>query len=153
MIINKFTFTLCNANSEEASTSATGGVEKVVYPPMSKEEIEEWMEHIPVFVVTEQPENDYSVSYFFLNRFRANSLRWREAQESSTLTPEIAHATIHNGPRRNLPSSNNPATKFHFHIAQMRMPKTHAEVEDVITLLPMYFSMENVTAIHETSAC
>ena len=72
-------FTLCNANSEEASTSATGGVEKVVYPPMSKEEIEEWMEHIPVFVITDQPKNDYSISYFFLNPLQANSLRWRVA--------------------------------------------------------------------------
>jgi len=69
---------LCHANREEASTSAAGGVEKV---PMSKEEIEEWMEHIPVFAVTDskgsgvvlKPENDSSIFYFFLNPLQANA--------------------------------------------------------------------------------
>jgi hypothetical protein len=48
---------------------------------MSKEEIEEWLEHIPVFAVTDsngagvvlKPENDTSVFYFFLNPMQANA--------------------------------------------------------------------------------
>jgi len=48
---------------------------------MTKKEIEEWMEHIPVFAVTDQtgagvvlrPENDTSVFYFFLNPAQANA--------------------------------------------------------------------------------
>lgn len=48
---------------------------------MTKQEIEEWMEHIPVYAVTDQngagvvlkPENDSSVFYFFLNPLQANA--------------------------------------------------------------------------------
>ena len=48
---------------------------------MSQQEIEEWMEHIPVFAVTDKegagvilkPENDSSVFYFFLNPLQANA--------------------------------------------------------------------------------
>lgn len=51
------------------------------YPPMTQKEIEEWMEHIPVFAVTDsngagvvlRPENDTSVFYFFLNPLQANA--------------------------------------------------------------------------------
>jgi len=51
------------------------------YPAMTKEEIEEWLEHIPVFAVTDsngagvvlRPENDTSVFYFFLNPNQANA--------------------------------------------------------------------------------
>lgn len=52
------------------------------YPAMSQEEIEEWLEHIPVFAVTDssgagvvlKPENDTSsVFYFFLNPIQANA--------------------------------------------------------------------------------
>ena len=54
------------------STSEEG---KTTYPAMTKEEIEEWLEHVPVFAVTDsngagvvlRPENDTSVFYFFLN--------------------------------------------------------------------------------------
>ena len=48
---------------------------------MTQQEIEEWMEHIPVFAVTDsqgagvvlRPENDTSVFYFFLNPLQANA--------------------------------------------------------------------------------
>ena len=64
-------------NSDEGST-ATG----VKYPALSQDEIEEWLEHIPVFAVTDssgagvvlKPENDTSsVFYFFLNPVQANA--------------------------------------------------------------------------------
>ncbi|GAX18046.1 hypothetical protein FisN_25Hh020 [Fistulifera solaris] len=71
-----------NKKDEEASKSVSsnaGG--QSTYPPMSQQEIEEWMEHIPVFAVTDQtgagvvlkPENDSSVFYFFLNPLQANA--------------------------------------------------------------------------------
>jgi len=52
-----------------------------MYPAMSQQEIEEWLEHIPVYAVTDQsgagvvlkPENDTSVFYFFLNPLQANA--------------------------------------------------------------------------------
>jgi hypothetical protein len=48
---------------------------------MTKDEIEEWLEHIPIFAVTDskgagvvlKPENDTSVFYFFLNPLQANA--------------------------------------------------------------------------------
>uniref|UniRef100_A0A7S3LAY4 Tic22-like family protein n=1 Tax=Amphora coffeiformis TaxID=265554 RepID=A0A7S3LAY4_9STRA len=62
----------------EESTSDEG---KTMYPAMTKEEIEEWLEHVPVFAVTDsngagvvlRPENDTSVFYFFLNPMQANA--------------------------------------------------------------------------------
>jgi hypothetical protein len=55
--------------------------EKKMYPAMTQEEVEGWLEHIPVFAVTDQngagvvlkPENDTSVFYFFLNPMQANA--------------------------------------------------------------------------------
>ena len=52
-----------------------------MYPALTKEEIEEWLEHVPVFAVTDsngagvvlRPENDTSVFYFFLNPMQANA--------------------------------------------------------------------------------
>ena len=54
---------------------------KTTYPAMTQEEIEEWLEHVPVFAVTDsngagvvlRPENDTSVFYFFLNPLQANA--------------------------------------------------------------------------------
>lgn len=48
---------------------------------MTQAEIEEWLEHVPVFAVTDsngagvvlRPENDTSVFYFFLNPMQANA--------------------------------------------------------------------------------
>jgi hypothetical protein len=55
--------------------------DKTTYPAMTQEEIEGWLEHIPVFAVTDsngagvvlKPENDTSVFYFFLNPMQANA--------------------------------------------------------------------------------
>lgn len=63
---------------EEAAASDEG---KTTYPAMSQEEIEEWLEHVPVFAVTDsngagvvlRPENETSVFYFFLNPMQANA--------------------------------------------------------------------------------
>ncbi|KAL3762977.1 hypothetical protein ACHAWU_001124 [Discostella pseudostelligera] len=51
------------------------------YPAMTREEIEEWLGHIPVFAVTDsngagvvlKPDNDTSVMYFFFNPQMANA--------------------------------------------------------------------------------
>jgi hypothetical protein len=55
--------------------------EKKMYPPMTQEEIEDWMEHIPVFAVTDskgagvvlKPDENSSVFYFFFNPLAANA--------------------------------------------------------------------------------
>jgi hypothetical protein len=52
-----------------------------MFPPMTQEEIEDWMEHIPVFAVTDKngagvvlkPDDSSSVFYFFLNPLAANA--------------------------------------------------------------------------------
>ena len=52
-----------------------------MYPAMKQEEIEEWLDHIPVFTVTDKngmvvvmrPDNDTSISYFFLSPIMANA--------------------------------------------------------------------------------
>jgi hypothetical protein len=52
-----------------------------MYPAMTQEEVEGWLEHIPVYAVTDangagvvlKPENDTSVFYFFLNAMQANA--------------------------------------------------------------------------------
>lgn len=66
---------------EESATATTSSDSKTTYPPMSQQEIEEWLEHVPVFAVTDsngagvvlRPENDTSVFYFFLNPLQANA--------------------------------------------------------------------------------
>jgi hypothetical protein len=65
---------------ESSDSSGTDGT-KQTYPALSKEEIEEWLEHVPVYAVTDsngagvvlKPENDTSVFYFFLNPMQANA--------------------------------------------------------------------------------
>jgi len=55
--------------------------EKKMYPAMTQEEIEDWMEHIPVFAVTDangagvvlKPDESTSVFYFFFNPLAANA--------------------------------------------------------------------------------
>jgi hypothetical protein len=52
-----------------------------MYPAMTQEEIEDWMEHIPVFAVTDangagvilKPDESTSVFYFFFNPLAANA--------------------------------------------------------------------------------
>lgn len=51
------------------------------YPAMTRSEVEDFLEHIPVYAVTDQngagvvlkPENDTSVFYFFMNPLQANA--------------------------------------------------------------------------------
>jgi hypothetical protein len=69
--------------SDDSSKDATAvaSAEKTSYPAMSQEEVEDWLEHIPVFAVTDssgsgvvlKPDNDTSVFYFFLNPLSANA--------------------------------------------------------------------------------
>lgn len=62
------------------SEGASSG-EKKLYPALSPEEIEDWMEHVPVFAVTDsngagivlKPDDSTSVFYFFLNPLAANA--------------------------------------------------------------------------------
>lgn len=54
---------------------------KQMFPAMTQEEIEDWMEHIPVFAVTDmngagvvlKPDESSSVFYFFFNPLAANA--------------------------------------------------------------------------------
>jgi len=69
-----------NGSAVSSSSSSDGG-EKKLYPAMSQKEVEEWLEPIPVYAVTDsngagvvlKPENDSSVFYFFLNPLQANA--------------------------------------------------------------------------------
>ena len=71
-----FVFCFWYFRAEAASSS-----EKKLYPPMTVQEIEDWMEHIPVFAVTDsngagvvlKPDDTTSVFYFFLNPLAANA--------------------------------------------------------------------------------
>lgn len=73
--ISSYLLFLSRAETDESSKGAT------TYPAMSQQEIEEWLEHIPVYAVTDsngagvvlKPENDTSVFYFFLNPMQANA--------------------------------------------------------------------------------
>jgi len=68
-----------NDDKEKEVEPAQG--EKKMYPAMTEEEIEDWMEHIPVFAVTDgngagvvmKPDEDSSVFYFFFNPLAANA--------------------------------------------------------------------------------
>ena len=62
-----------------APVAASG--DKKMYAAMNQEEVEYWLEHIPVFAVTDsngagvvlKPDDDTSVFYFFLNPLAANA--------------------------------------------------------------------------------
>jgi hypothetical protein len=51
------------------------------YPAMSQQEVEEWLEHVPVFAVTDssgagvvlKPDDDTSVFFFFMSPLMANA--------------------------------------------------------------------------------
>jgi hypothetical protein len=66
---------------EEASEQTETSAAKQTYPAMTQSEVEDWLEHIPVYAVTDsngagvvlKPENDTSVFYFFLNAMQANA--------------------------------------------------------------------------------
>jgi len=69
--------------AEESTAAATteAPAEAKKYPPLSQEEVEEWLEQIPVFAVTDangagvvlKPDNDTSVFYFFFSPQMANA--------------------------------------------------------------------------------
>jgi hypothetical protein len=62
---------------------------------MSKEEIEEWLEHIPVFAVTDsngagvllRPENETSVFYFFM-------VSWTMIRTAENSASKVANVRI-----------------------------------------------------------
>lgn len=63
------------------AVTAAGDRQHQQYPAMSQEEIEDWLEHIPVYAVTDsngagvvlKPDDDTSVFYFFLSPLAANA--------------------------------------------------------------------------------
>ena len=65
--------------SDDVAVADAGG--KQMYPAMNQQEVEDWLEHIPVFAVTDsngagvvlKPDDDTSVFYFFLNPLAANA--------------------------------------------------------------------------------
>ena len=67
---------------DAAASIAAAQQSGVTYPALTQSEIEDWLEHIPVFAVTDsagagvvlKPENDTSVFYFFLNPIQANAI-------------------------------------------------------------------------------
>ena len=70
------------AKTDDAATAvATPSGDKKMYDAMTQEEVEDWLEHIPVFAVTDsngagvvlKPDDDTSVFYFFLNPLAANA--------------------------------------------------------------------------------
>lgn len=70
---------LVRFRGEETTAAAVADAPK--YPPMSQEEVEEWLEQIPVFAVTDpdgagvvlKPDANSSVFYFFLSPQMANA--------------------------------------------------------------------------------
>jgi len=64
-----------------ADAGADAGAEAKKYPALSQEEVEEWLEQVPVFAVTDangagvvlKPDNDSSVFYFFFSPQMANA--------------------------------------------------------------------------------
>jgi len=83
--------TIKNANSIVFGLPRGGGLfgggkepvkaKATTYPALSEAEVEEWLEHIPVFAVTDskgqgvvlKPDNDTSVFYFFISPVMANA--------------------------------------------------------------------------------
>ena len=61
--------------------NAGAASEQKKYPAMTQTEVEEWLEHIPVFAVTDssgagvvlKPDDDTSVFYFFMSPMMANA--------------------------------------------------------------------------------
>lgn len=68
-------------SKQEAAAPVAASGDKKLYSAMNQEEVEDWLEHIPVFAVTDsngagvvlKPDDDTSVFYFFLNPLAANA--------------------------------------------------------------------------------
>lgn len=66
---------------EKSETDVAASPDTKMYPPLTTEEIEEWLSHIPVYAVTDsngagvvlKPDNDTSVFYFFISPQMANA--------------------------------------------------------------------------------
>lgn len=64
-----------------AKDAAEVAGDKKIYPAMTRAEVEDWLEHIPVFAVTDssgagvvlKPDSDTSVFYFFMSPMQANA--------------------------------------------------------------------------------
>ena len=80
----------------DIATTSDGPIAK--YPAMSQQEIEEWLEHIPVFAVTDpngagvilKPENDTSVFYFFINPLQANATLQQLLSSNSEMNLKVS---------------------------------------------------------------
>ena len=61
--------------------ASNGGGAKEKFPAMTQTEIEDWLEHVPVFAVTDaqgsgvvlKPDNETSVFFFFMSPMQANA--------------------------------------------------------------------------------
>ena len=79
MYVSSSTPTVTTTSTETTASDTTE--DKVLYSAMSKDEVEEWLSHIPVFAVTDsngagvvlRPDNDTSVFYFFMSPMMANA--------------------------------------------------------------------------------
>lgn len=67
--------------NKEDKQAAKSDADLPTFPAMTQAEIEDWLEHIPVFAVTDsqgsgvvlKPDNDTSVFYFFMSPMQANA--------------------------------------------------------------------------------
>ena len=81
-----------------SDVATTSDAPVVKYPAMSQQEIEEWLEHIPVFAVTDpngagvilKPENDTSVFYFFVNPLQANATLQQLLSSNSEMNLKVS---------------------------------------------------------------
>jgi len=85
-----------DSENDESSvaTEATKDGAMPTYPAMSKDEVEAWLDHVPVFAVTDgkgqgvvlRPDNDTSVFYFFMSPTMANATlnQLKESSEGAT---------------------------------------------------------------------
>jgi len=70
-----------DGKTDSVAAVVTSSEEKKMYSAMTQEEVEDWLEHIPVFAVTDsngagvvlKPDDESSVFYFFLNPLGANA--------------------------------------------------------------------------------
>mmetsp|Transcript_4280 Transcript_4280/g.9310 ORF Transcript_4280/g.9310 Transcript_4280/m.9310 type:complete len:351 (+) Transcript_4280:553-1605(+) len=70
-----------DAKKDDGATAVAASGDKQMYPAMNQQEVEDWLEHIPVFAVTDsngagvvlKPDDDSSVFYFFFNPLAANA--------------------------------------------------------------------------------
>ena len=86
-------------DDEKAVADAAGG--RKTYPPMTQEEVEDWLEHIPVYAVTDsngagvvlKPDDDSSVFYFFLSPLAANATltQLKSTNEEMDLKVSVRH--------------------------------------------------------------